>query len=264
MTTNQVRFDEYEFPFWKRKMVEQHLSDKSTDILFQQASNVKWFQYTKVHVSNYRKVHHDKVSDVVVLKVESQKNTYTRAIWSKHLADSNGLLRIQDKENNPIHAHSAGVTHRTLRGLDPRINPDKQPRNFRDAMKALDKQAWAAAYNFEFVGFQQRKVFKVVKPEPGMKIHDTLTRLEYKEDNCEFLKNKVLLCARGDQQIPGVSFQELDLYVPVLKWGAATLLLALAAANGAKVVKTDFKQAYLYGDIGDDAVYIRPPDWWPA
>ena len=130
-------------------------------------------------------------------------------------------------------------------------------------MKALDKQAWAAAYNSEFVGFQQRKVFKVVKPEPGVKIHDTLTRLEYKEDNGEFLKNKVRLCARGDQQIPGVSFQESDLYAPVLKAAEARLLLALAAANGAKVIKTDTKQAYLYGDMGDDVVYIRPPDWWP-
>ncbi len=64
-----------------------------------------------------------------------------------------------------------------------------------------------------------------------MKIHDTLTRLEYKEDNGEFLKNKVRLCARGDQQIPGVSFQEFDLYAPVLKAAEARLLLALAAAN---------------------------------
>ncbi len=37
-------------------------------------------------------------SDVVVLNVDSQKNTYTRAIWSKYLADSNELLRIRDKE----------------------------------------------------------------------------------------------------------------------------------------------------------------------
>ena len=117
-----------------RKMVEQHLSDNSTGILFQQASDVKWVPYKKLHVSNYRKVR---------------------------------------------------VTHRTLKGLDPRINPDKPPRNFRDAMKALDKQAWAAAYNSEFVEFQQRKAFKVVRPEPGERIHDTLTRLEYKEDNCD-------------------------------------------------------------------------------
>ena len=92
-------------------MVEQHLSDNSTDILFQQASNVTWVPYNKLHVSNYRKVHHDKMSDVVVLKVESQKNTYTRAILSKFLADYNELLRIRDKENNPIHAHFAGITH---------------------------------------------------------------------------------------------------------------------------------------------------------
>jgi hypothetical protein len=223
--------------------------------------------YNKLHVSNYRKVHYDQMSDVVVLKVESQKNTFTRAIWSKYLADSNELLRIWDKKNNPIHAHFAGVTHQTLhqtlRGLDPRINPDKQPRNFRDAMKALDKQAWAAAYNSEFVGFKQRKVFKVVRPDPGVKIHDMLTRLEYKEDSCEFVMNKVHLCSRGDQQISGVSFQESDLYAPVLKEGEARLLLALAGANGAKVVKTNTKQAYLYCNMGDDMVYILPADWWP-
>ncbi len=42
----------------------------------------------------------------------------------------------------------------------------------------------------------------------------------------------------------------------------AGLLLALAAAKAAKVIKTDTKRAYLYGDMGDD-VYIRPPDRWP-
>ena len=118
-------------------------------------------------------------------------------------------------------------------------------------------------YNSEFLGFQQREVFKLVRPEPGVRIHDTLTRLEYKEDNDEFLKCKVRLCASGDQQISGVSFQESDLYAPVLKLTEARLLLAIAGANGAKVVKTDTTQAYLYGDMGVDVVYIRPPDWWP-
>ena len=65
------------------------------------------------------------------------------------------------------------------------------------------------------------------------------------------------LCARGDQQESGVSFQESDLYAPVLQATEARLLLELAAAEGAKVVKTDTKQAYLYGDMGDDVVYLR-------
>jgi hypothetical protein len=85
------------------------------------------------------------------------------------------------------------------------------------------------------------------------------------EDNGEFLKCKVHLCARGDQLILEVSFRESDLYSPVLKGvkaADARLLLALAAAGGAKVIKTDTKQAYLYGDMGDDVVYILPPDWW--
>jgi hypothetical protein len=34
------------------------------------------------------------------------------------------------------------------------LKNDKQQQNFRDAMKALDKQAWAAAYNSVYLGFQ--------------------------------------------------------------------------------------------------------------
>jgi hypothetical protein len=86
-----------------------------------------------------------------------------------------------------------------------------------DAIEALDKQAWATAYNSVYLGFQQREVFKIVKPELGVRIYDTITRLEYKEDNGEFLKCKVHLCAREDQQISRVSFKESDLFAPVLK-----------------------------------------------
>ena len=57
------------------------------------------------------------------------------------------------------------------------------------------------------------------------------------------LNIKVCLCERGDQQISGVSFKESDLYAPVLKATEVRLLLALAAAEGAKVVKTDTNQA---------------------
>ncbi len=56
---------------------------------------------------------------------------------------------------------------------------NKPPRNFKVAMAAFDNQAWAAAYNAEYIGFKELGVFKVVKPEPGVKILDTLTRLEY-------------------------------------------------------------------------------------
>ena len=59
--------------------------------------------------------------------------------------------------------------------------------------------------------------------------------------------------------IPEVSFKDSDdsdLIAPVLKTREARLLLATEAANGNKVVKADTKQGYLYGDMGDDVVYI--------
>ncbi len=40
-------------------------------------------------------------------------------------------------------------------------------------------------------------------------------------------------------------------------------MVAIAAQYGCKLLKTDTKQALLCGEIGDEKIYIRPPDWWP-
>jgi len=91
----------------------------------------------------------------------------------------------------------------------------------------------------------------------------TTTRTEYKTDNGVFLKRKVRMCVRGDQQRDREHFDASDLYAPVLKATEARLLVAIAAEQGCPLLKTDTRQAFLYGDMGDDKVYIRPPDWWP-
>ena len=59
-----------------------------------------------------------------------------------------------------------------------------------------------------------------------------------------------------------MNYKETDLYAPTLKASEARLLMAIAASNGHKIYKTDTKQAYLYSYMGDDVVYLRPPDWW--
>ena len=150
---------------------------------------------------NYDKVHYDTKSDVIVLKVMSKESTYTRAIQGKWLSSKVTLTKVNDMETKtPMYAFNAGITHRSLKGLDPKINPFKPPRNYGDAMNVLDKQAWAvAAYNSEYLGFKQPEVFKLVKPAPGVRIHDTLTRLEYKKDNVEFLKCKLAKCVYAQE-----------------------------------------------------------------
>ncbi len=66
---------------------------------------------------------------------------------------------------------------------------------------------------------------------------------------------------------PAESFDPADLYggvyAPVLKHFEALLLLAIAAAEGCPVWKTDTSQAFLYRSMGSDVVDIKPPDWWP-
>jgi hypothetical protein len=68
LSAAELKFSEHEFPFRTRKMVDQFLSDNLTDILYQHASDVTWVPYNKLHVCNYKKVHYDTMSGVVVLK----------------------------------------------------------------------------------------------------------------------------------------------------------------------------------------------------
>ncbi len=46
--------------------------------------------------------------------------------------------------------------------------------------------------------------------------------------------------------------------------GSARLLAAIAVEYGCPLLKTDTRQAFLYGEMEEgEKVYIRPPDWWP-
>ncbi len=63
-------------------------------------------------------------------------------------------------------------------------------------MSRDDKQEWAEEYEKEYRGFKERNAFKIARPRPGVKINDTLTRLEYKEDNGTFRKSKRYACVQ--------------------------------------------------------------------
>jgi hypothetical protein len=74
---------------------------------------------------------------------------------------------------------------------------------------------------------------------------------------------KIRLCVCGNQQVEGVHYKTGDLYAPVMKASEVRLMVAIAAQYGCKLLKTDTKQAFLNGEIRDEKIYIRPPDWWP-
>ncbi len=118
----------------------------------------------------------------------------------------------------------------------------------------------------KYHGFKDMKALAIVKPPKGARLHDTLTRWEYKLDNGKLMKYKVRMTIRGEQQVAGESFLATNLYAPVLKAHESRLLLAIAAVEGCSVYKTNTSQAFLYGSMENDVVYIRAPepqDWWP-
>jgi hypothetical protein len=108
MTSNQARFHEYLFPFRKEKMVEQFQSDNSTDIQYcilvhKNPSGLNWIPYNKLHAANctrvhYKlhaanctRVHYDSTSDVMVMLVNTEVNTYTRVTQRPWLLDKLSL-----------------------------------------------------------------------------------------------------------------------------------------------------------------------------
>ena len=98
-----------------------------------------------------------------------------------------------------------------LQGLPDYIDPTKPPKSYKDAMSLPDAAEWAEAYDKEYMGIKQRRVFEVVRIEKGMKLMGMTTRNEYKVVNGEFQKRKCRLCAMGNQQVEGSQFDARDL-----------------------------------------------------
>ena len=251
MISNEVQFAELRFPYSKQAIIDQNNEDTQTNILSRVPSGATWVPYDKsLPARKYQTAHYAPKSDVLILCLVDQTDTYTKTTQQQYFRD---VLSVQQAFFSSL---------RVVQGLPDNIDPDKPPKNYKDAMSRPDNQQWANAYMDEYLGFKERQVFATVPLPKGTKVLGTTTRLDYKVDNGVLTKRKVRMCVRGDQQTEE-SFNPSDLYSPVLKAPEARLLAAIAAEHGCPLSKTDTRQAFLYGDMGDDKVYIRPPDWWP-
>jgi hypothetical protein len=72
----------------------------------------------------------------------------------------------------------------------------------------------------EYRGSQDMKALVVVKLPKGVRLHGTLTRWEYKEENGKLVKYRVRMTKRGDQQVAGESFVATDGDWPTLPWSS--------------------------------------------
>ena len=252
--SNQVRFNEQVFPMRSEEAIAQHADSSLSDILVYQTRGI-WIPYDRdASPTLYSAVKHDRVTDELILRRTDKDNTFCRTTHSEYLKDM--LAKQYAMLSETTQANRKGWTAQTT------IDYDRPPRSYRDAMSRMDREEWLEAYRTEEQGFKDRDVFAIVVPPPNVKILGTTTVCDYKKDSGVFQKRKVRMCVRGDQQVEGVDYLSSDLYSPTVKASEVRLLTAIAAEHGATIYKTDTRQAFLYGSMGDEDIYVRPPDWW--
>jgi hypothetical protein len=75
----------------------------------------------------------------MVLRVNSAQETFVRVTQKQYNMDMLDLLKVAAEEH---YAHLAAASHRILKGLDPEINPDRPPKNYKDAVSRKDREQW--------------------------------------------------------------------------------------------------------------------------
>ena len=112
ISSNQAQFHERIFPFRNKEMIEKYQSDQAPDILFRTESDGKWIPYNLLQISNYTRVHFDPASDMMVMRVNTETNSFTRVTQLTWLRDKIALSNAVLDEQI---AYIAGISHRTLK-----------------------------------------------------------------------------------------------------------------------------------------------------
>ena len=148
-------------------------------------------------------------------------------------------------------------------GLPGRIQllqlPD--PWNVHEAMAAPDADGWRDAMNKEMENLRSHDVYELVSCTPSMCTLRLSWVLHCKFKNSIFNKNKAHLVARGNQQRPGVDYNESFSLVMCLE--SLCTMLAIAAIRDYDIIQFNIMSAYLHGTLKEE-LYMEQPDGYTA
>ncbi|RVW16107.1 Retrovirus-related Pol polyprotein from transposon RE2 [Vitis vinifera] len=182
------------------------------------------------------------------------------------------IMRDHDDLNIPIdhqpltidHRHGSEITttHRPL--CYPRVHrPFLLRQNISGSVEletfAQAKKApkWQEAMHFEIQALEENNTWSLT-PLPASKKPigcKWLYKIKYKSDG-RIECYKAHLVAKGYAQIEGVHYNEI--FPPVAKLVIVCCLLAIAATKGWYLYQMDVQNAFLHGDLDEEA-YMLPP-----
>jgi len=128
-------------------------------------------------------------------------------------------------------------------------------------VSGTDGSKWRAACDREIAELQGRGTWKLIprsEVEPGAKVLGCTWVFKTKfGEQGEVVRHKARLVVRGDQQRPGIDFD--DVYAPTADIKSLRTVVALAAHHGWQLHICDVMNAFVQADI-DKATYVRQPE----
>ena len=130
----------------------------------------------------------------------------------------------------------------------------KWPRNYQEAMEAIDAKQWELAMQKEYNSIMKNDTWTLVPRPKDAKVVKSRWVLLMKDNGL----HKARFCAKGFTQRWGEDYDET--FAPVAKYASIrTLFVLLAGRKKAKVHQMDVNTAFLYS-ILDEIVYVEQPE----
>ena len=161
--SNQIVFDESVFPYRKEELIKKmDEGDEEIDILFKASSPITWLKYDpSVPLTKWTKVHMGSDKNLV-LRSPTEDNTFLRISRDAYFENLLETSSVREKARS-VTAIKDDMTRTKVKGLPDSIDPNRPPKNYRDATSREDAVEWSEAYMKEYLGFKNRGVFKVVR-----------------------------------------------------------------------------------------------------
>jgi len=190
--------------------------------------------------------------------------------WEQSSSISSANI-IQGKRNRKqTDLTSTSTHHVTLLDMDDCITRDEESEwlfyvhlpvdlreegmTIKDMQRGIDNELKALQQFNTFQWVSEKDIRKAgIKPVGLLWVHKVKTD----ETGSKFVKSRLSL--RGDQLVPGVSYNPDQLYVPCANHRSVLILFKLSMTLGNKVYGVDFKNAYLNA-LMKDPVYAKPPE----
>jgi hypothetical protein len=139
------------------------------------------------------------------------------------------------------------------------LDQGEEPNHYRDAIVARDEDNWKIAIDKEYNSLIENNTWELITPPPGTSV--IKSRWTFKIKPATRTREKIFkarFVAKGFSQVPGVDYNQDEVYAPVIKHDSLRTLLALTVKLDLFLQTLDVKTAFLHGDLKEYLLVEQP------